>query len=76
MKWLTFFVPESGLLLLVGLIVSHVAWGVDEVFMYVNDTRSAYLTSYHIECEQQFPTMNLHTHHVLPAFLSSWCNTS
>ena len=49
MKWLTFFVPESGLLLLVGLIVSHVAWGVDEVFMYVNDTRNSYLTSYHIE---------------------------
>ena len=49
MQWLTFFVPESGLLLLVGLIVSHVAWGVDEVFMYVNDTRNSYLSSYHIE---------------------------
>ena len=33
MKWLTHYVPESGVLLLVGLIVSHVAWGLDEANM-------------------------------------------
>ena len=49
MKWLTFFVPESGLLLLVGLIVSHVAWGVDEMAQYLEYSNSSVIEQYHFE---------------------------
>ena len=47
MKWLTFFVPESGLLLLVGLLVSHVAWGVDSIVLALDNL--SFLERYHIK---------------------------
>ena len=49
MQWLTFFVPESGLLLLVGLIVSHVAWGLDEILMNLNATQFSFIKEQHIK---------------------------
>lgn len=49
MKWLTFFIPESGLLLLVGLLVSHVAWGIDEALMFLDHTTFSIINQHHIE---------------------------
>ena len=49
MQWLTFFVPESGLLLLVGLIVSHVAWGLDEILMNLNAIQFYIVKEHHIK---------------------------
>jgi len=49
MKWLTFFIPESRLLLLVGPLVSHVAWGIDEALMYLDHTTFSIINQNHID---------------------------
>ena len=49
MKWLTHYVPESGVLLLVGLIVSHVAWGLDEANMVLGGGHFSFIHQHHIE---------------------------
>jgi len=49
LNWLTFFVPESGLLLLVGLVVSHVAWGLDEFLMSQGHYKVSLIEQYHID---------------------------